>query len=124
MEGEEENCPAEGGGRRVGSRSEQVEDGHHQLVSVKLRVVGPLLLYQKDVNVIPGIVLVQLSLVFLYLIIKECPHLVEDVQPLVVAGVGREDESEPREHEGSQQDLGAENEDEIVQQLLRGNFNS
>ena len=54
---------------------------------------------------------------------KECPHLVEDLQPLVVAGVGREDESEPREHEGSQQDLGAENEDEIVQQLLRGNVN-
>ena len=60
VEGEEENCPAEGGGGGVGSSQEHVIDRHHQLVRVKVRVVCPLLLYQEDVNIILWIVLIQL----------------------------------------------------------------
>ena len=41
VEGEEEEGPGEGGGRGVGPGTEQVQDGHHQLVSRELGVGRP-----------------------------------------------------------------------------------
>ena len=38
LEGEKENGPGEGGGGGVGPGTEQIKDGHHQLVSIKLGV--------------------------------------------------------------------------------------
>ena len=118
MEREEENRPAEGGGGGVGGGSEHVQDGHHQLISVKVRVISFLLLYQEDVDIIFGIILIQHSLVFLYLTVDEGPQVLEDVEPLVVAGEGGEDVPDPGKHEGHQQDIRAEYVGKIVQQFL------
>ena len=54
----------------------------------------------------------------LYFSVDESSHLAEDFQPLVVSSVGREDKPQPGKQERRYQNLGGENENQIVEHFL------
>ena len=57
---------------------------------------------------------------FLNFSVDERSHLAQDVQPLVVSSVGRQDKPQPGKQQGCYQNLGGENENQTVEQFLGG----
>ena len=55
---------------------------------------------------------------FLNFSVDKTSHLAEDFQPLVVSGVGGEEKPQPGEQQRCYQNLGGENENQIVEKLL------
>ena len=77
---------------------------------------GPF--YEENINIILWVVFIQLCLVFLYFSVDKSSQLAEDFQPLVVSRVGRENEPQPGKEQRCYQNLGGENENQIVEHFL------